>query len=331
MFVDVDNALKSNISEETGVDSNKHSKTISSNYLKGLQLRHFLLYDVLPGVGSAIAIGLLWLQPISLIEISLLVGMWVLTGIGVTVGFHRHFTHRSFQTSTPIRVLLTILGSMAAQGPLTSWVALHRRHHEYSDRPEDPHSPRLHGEGIWGRIRGLWHSHFSWMMAHEYPNIVHYAPDILRDKAVMKTSRLYSVWILLGLVIPAILGGVLSGTLQGAGLGFLWGGVVRIFLVGNTVWAINSFGHVYGSRPFKTSEYSTNNVWLAVSSLGESWHNNHHAFQSSAKFGLWWWQIDFGYWVIRGLEILGLAWDVKAPTPKMIEARLKPSSQSQQM
>jgi stearoyl-CoA desaturase (Delta-9 desaturase) len=317
----IDSTFNSQISTETGIDESKHSKTITSDYLKRLQLRHFLLYDVLPGIAFVLAIALLWVQPIGAMEISLLVFMWVLTGLGITVGFHRHFTHRSFQATTPVRVLLTILGSMAGQGPLVSWVALHRRHHEYSDRSEDPHSPNLHGSGIWNQIRGLWHSHFTWMMAHEYPNIVHYAPDLLRDKAVMKANRLYTVWILLGLIIPALLGGLFSRTIQGAAEGLLWGGVVRMFLVGNTVWAINSFCHVFGTRPFKTNEYSANIALLGIPSLGECWHNNHHAFQSSAKFGLFWWQIDFGYWTIRILELLGLAWDVKFPSEKAIESR----------
>jgi stearoyl-CoA desaturase (Delta-9 desaturase) len=329
VVLDVENVFESQISVETGRDNNKHSKTISSEYLKKLQFRHFLLYDVLPGIGTAVAIALLFIRPIGWMEISLLVIMWAFTGIGVTVGYHRHFTHRSFQAVTPVRVMLTILGSMTAQGPLTSWVALHRRHHEYSDRPEDPHSPRLHGNDLGGRIRGLWHSHFTWMMAHEYPNIVHYAPDILRDKAVMKTSRHYTAWVVLGLIIPAILGGLWTRSFEGIFFGFLWGGVVRIFVVGNIVWAINSFGHVYGTRPFKTNEHSTNNSLLGAISLGESWHNNHHAFQSSAKFGLWWWQIDFGYWAIWALEKLGLVSDVKAPTEQMIEARLATSKSTQ--
>lgn len=318
----IDSVFESKISEETGIDFNKHSKTLSSPYIRKLQLRHFLLFDVLPGWGFLIAIALLWLQPITWIEISLLVGMWAITGIGITVGYHRLFTHRSFQTTTPIRVILTILGSMAGQGPLTSWVALHRRHHEYSDQQGDPHSPRLHGDNLWGNIRGFVHSHFSWMLSHEYPNIVYYAPDILRDQLIAKTSRLYPVWFLLGLILPAVVGGILSGTLQGVAYGFLWGGVVRVFFVGNIIWAINSFGHTVGSHLFNTKDYSANNIYLAVVSLGESWHNNHHAFENSAKFGLYWWQFDLGYWVILGLEFFNLAWKVKRPTSKMIESKL---------
>lgn len=316
----IDSTFNSQISTETGIDNSKHSKTISSDYLKRLQFRHFLLYDVLPGIGFLVAIALMWVKPIGALEIGLLLSMWAITGLGITVGFHRHFTHRSFQANTPIRVLMTILGSMAGQGPLVSWVALHRRHHEYSDRPEDPHSPNQHGEGVWNQMQGLLHSHFTWMMGHEYPNIVHYAPDLLRDKAVMKASRFYTAWILLGFAIPCVLGGIISQSWQGAALGFLWGGVVRMFLVGNTVWAINSFCHVFGANPFKTNEYSKNIGMLAIPSLGESWHNNHHAFQSSAKFGLFWWQIDFGYWAIWTLERLGWAWDVKYPSEKAIAA-----------
>ena len=311
------------ISDETGIDYGKVSKTISSDYLKKLQLRHFILCDVLPGIGFATAIILLWHIPISSVEIVLFTTTWILGGLGITVGYHRLFTHRCFKTNVVIRVILTIFGSMAAQGPLPSWVALHRRHHEYSDTPGDPHSPNLQGDDFWGKLRGLLHAHFTWMMSHEYPNIVHYAPDILRDQAVVKVSRFYHIWVLLGLIVPAIIDGLISRTLQGAFLGFLWGGLVRIFWTGNIVWSINSLGHIFGSSPFNTQEKSKNNFWLALPSFGESWHHNHHAFQNSAKFGLRWWQIDFGYWVIFGLEAMGLAWEVKAPTSKMIEAKLR--------
>lgn len=322
MSLKTENISVNSISDKTGIDSSKPSKTISSKYLRNLQLRHFILYDVLSGLGSFIAIALLWKMQIGIIEITLFVIMWILTGLGVTVGYHRLFTHRSFKTNATIRVLLAILGSMAAQGPLPSWVGLHRRHHEYSDKAGDPHSPHLQGDNFFEKLKGLWHAHFSWMISHEYPNIVHYAPDILRDKAVAKVSRYYPFWVLLGMFIPAIIDGLISGTFQGFILGFLWGGVVRIFWTGNIIWSINSFGHVFGSSPFSTKEQSKNNIWLSLPSFGESWHNNHHAFQNSAKFGLRWWELDFGYWFIYALKTFGFVWDIQYPSAKMIKAKM---------
>jgi stearoyl-CoA desaturase (Delta-9 desaturase) len=214
------------------------------------------------------------------------------------------------KASQPMRIIFAILGSMAAQGALISWVAVHRRHHEYSDLPGDPHSPNLHGKGFWGTIRGLWHSHIGWLIDHEYPNPTAYAPEVLRDKTISKVSRQYVTWIVLGLVIPTVIGGLLHGSLIGALQGFLWGGLVRLFLVDNIILSVNSLSHVYGTHPFETGDDSR-----------ESWQNNHHAFATSASIGLKWWQIDFGAWVVRILEKLGLVWDVNVPSANMMEAK----------
>jgi stearoyl-CoA desaturase (delta-9 desaturase) len=296
-------------------------KIIVSDRLKASQRLHGLAITALPLLAFITAIALLWTQAISCVEVALLLGMWILSGTGITVGFHRHFAHRAFETSTAIRIILTILGCMAGQGPLIYWVALHRRHHEYSDQPDDPHSPHLQAEGSLGWLRGLWHAHINWMFKHEIPNAVHYAPELLRDKVISKVNQLYFIWLFLGLAIPAFLGGVLRGSWTGVFYGFLWGGLVRLFLVENAIWSINSITHVYGRSPFDTHDYSKNNIWLAILTLGESWHNNHHAFNNSAIFGLEWWQLDGGAWVVRGLEKAGLVWDVKAPTKRMIEAK----------
>lgn len=290
--MDLDNTTQS----EPLTSSPKWSKeTIASDFLKTSRLLHNLAITLLPLLGLVIAlIVAIWTTPIGPIEMGLLVGMWILSGTAITVGFHRHFTHRTFKTTTPIRVILAILGSMALQGPLIYWVALHRRHHEYSDQPGDPHSPHLHTNASLEWLRGLWHAHIGWMFNHEIPNPIHYAPDLLRDEAISKVNRLYFLWVFLGLAIPATLGGVLSISWMGAFYGFLWGGPVRILVAENFIWSINSITHVYGRRPFNTYEYSTNNIWLAIPTFGESWHNNHHAFPNSAIFGLKWWQIDWG-------------------------------------
>ncbi|PSB02443.1 acyl-CoA desaturase [Merismopedia glauca] len=306
---------------EPAVVSAKKSRTIANDYIKSLQINHFIWYNVLPFVGFLVAIASLWWLPIGSIEVGLVIAMWALTMTGVSVGFHRHFTHQSFKTSPAMRVLFVILGSMAAQGALISWVAVHRRHHEYSDEPGDPHSPNLHGEGFWGTIQGLWHSHVGWLINHEYPNPAAYAPELLRDKTLSKINRQYVTWIVLGLVIPAVIGGLLHGSLIGALQGFLWGGLVRLFLVDNIILSVNSLSHVYGTHPFETGDRSRNNPWIAIPTFGESWQNNHHAFATSACIGLKWWQIDFGAWVVRILEKLGLVWDVNVPSANMMSAK----------
>ncbi|MGK7872425.1 MAG: acyl-CoA desaturase [Xenococcaceae cyanobacterium] len=304
------------------VNPDKREKTIASDHLKGPQTIHFILYEAIPFIGFITAIVLLWWFPLSLVEVGLFIGMWFLTQIGFSVGWHRLFSHNAFKTSTPIRVILAILGSMAAPGPLILAVAAHRRHHEFADKPEDPHSPHLYGEGFGAKLRGLWHAHEGWLVTNkEHANTIHYVPDLLRDQAITTVSRYYQVWVLLGLVIPAVLGGVLTGLWMGAFQGFLWGGLVRIFLVNNLINGVNSIAHVFGRRAFNTNDHSQNNLCLVLPALGEGWHNNHHAFPQSAIFGLEWWQIDIGGWVIRVLEKLGLVWDVKAPTAAMIEAK----------
>ncbi|AOY84951.2 acyl-CoA desaturase [Moorena producens JHB] len=299
------------------------SKTISNDYIKGLQTKHFLLYNVIPTIGTITAIALLWWYPISSVEIGLLIGMWALSMIGMSVGLHRYFAHRAFKTSQTMSVILAILGCMGAQGPVVSWVAVHRRHHEYSDLPGDPHSPNpeLLGEGIFGTLRGLWHAHVGWLTNHEYPNPMYYAPELMRDKTISKINRNYVVWIVLGLLIPTILGGIIHGSWIGAVEGLLWGGFVRMFVVDNSILSINSFSHAFGTHPFDSKDQSRNNIWVAIPTFGESWQNNHHTFENSAAIGLKWWQIDLGYCLIWGLEKLGLVWDVKLPTAKMIEAK----------
>ncbi len=284
-------------------------ETITGETIRRLQHRHFLVYNVAPFIGVVAAITLLWWLPFGGQQIGLLLGMWALSMIGMSVGLHRYFAHHDFKTSDWLRKVLAILGCMAGQGPVISWVAVHRRHHVYSDQEGDPHSPSadLHGS-VW---RGLWHAHVGWLTNHEYPNPLFYANDLARDKALNRINRYYGTWVILGLVIPTVLGGLLAGSWTGALLGFLWGGPVRMFLVDNSILSINSFSHMYGTQPFKTGDNSRNNAWVAVPTFGESWQNNHHAFANSARIGLEWWQIDLGYWVIWLLEKLGLVWDVK--------------------
>lgn len=309
-------------------DPSKKKKTIDSPYLHSLQRRHFILFDVLPGLGTLVAIWLYFVYPVSRVEAALLFAMWLLTGCGITVGFHRLFTHRSFKAAGWVKALFLICGCMAAQGATISWVALHRRHHEFSDKPGDPHSPNLRGSGFRNRVCGLIHSHYSWMARHEYPNILHYAPDMIRDKPLIKLDSYYTYWVLLGIALPAAIGGAIHGTWIGILNGALWGGAVRLFILGNTIWMINSVLHSFGSRRFATREYSRNSAALSLITLGESWHNNHHAFPASASFGLSWYRPDPGYWLINVLKLFGLAWDVYKPTQEKVRSQLHPDDPS---
>jgi stearoyl-CoA desaturase (delta-9 desaturase) len=295
---------------------------IQNDYLQKVQRRFAVATIIIPIIGTVIAFKSAWDFGISAMELELLLVFWFLTMVGgITVGFHRLLSHCTFKTHPSIRVALAILGSMTAQGPVINWVSNHRRHHQYSDQIGDTHSPHLHQGGFWGSLKGIWYSHISWMLNGEITNSTLFAKDLLQDSVMKKVNQYYLALVFLGLLIPAIIGGLLSGTWIGIWQGFLWGGLVRIFLVHHLTWTINSITHLYGSRPFKTTEQSTNNVWLAIPTGGEAWHNNHHAFPNSAKFGLQWWQIDLGSWLIRTLEVLGLAWDVKVPTPEIIEAK----------
>lgn len=293
---------------------------VNSEYIHRIQRRHFVLYDVVPLIGAAAAIVLALYVPVTWVDISLFLVMWLATGIGITVGYHRLFAHRAFKTTPAVRVALVILGSMSGRGSMLSWAAMHRRHHEVSDQPGDMHSPNLHGHGFMNRLRGFFHAHYAWMLEHEYPNVAHYVPDLLRDEPVVWASRRYTLWVLLGLAIPTVAGGLLAQSWMGALTGFLWGGMVRMFIVEQSMSALNSFLHTVGSRPFKTNEQSRNNPLLGMLVWGEGWHNNHHAFPNSASFGLSWRRIDLGYWFICLLKSVGLAWDVRVPNAQQISA-----------
>lgn len=297
-------------------------RTISSPKLEAAQHIHAIVVGVgsLLGVIAAIALILLG-HPIGKTEVGLFLVCTVIIGVGTSVGFHRYFTHRSFKASRPVHIALAILGSMAAQGPVIFWVALHRLHHELSDKSGDPHSPNLHGDGILDRIRGLWYAHVGWTYKYAVPNANYYAGDMIRDKTISKISKQYLWWVAIGLLIPAVLGGLFTQTWFGVLTGFLWGGLVRMFFWHNMVWCITSVAHVIGTRPLKSGDLSTNNFWLAIPTMGESWHNNHHAFPHVAIVGFEWWQLDPSGWLIRAMETMGWVWDVKVASPGKISAK----------
>lgn len=293
--------------------------------LQRLQKRLAMATITIPFVGTIAAVALLFYRPIGLVEVGLLVVMYALTTLGITVGFHRHFAHRAFTARPALRAALGVLGSMAAQGTPIYWVATHRRHHQFSEGDGDPHSPYTHEGQALGRLRGLWHSHLGWMLDSRMTNTVEFAKDLLRDPLVSKINDMYYLWVGLGLAIPTVLGAVLTASWMGGLTGLLWGGMVRVFLAHHAMWTSGSTAHIFGTRPFDNKDKSTNNPLLAVPNLGEAWHNNHHAFPSSALFGLEWWQIDIGGWAIRGFEKLGWAWDVRVPSRQMIAAKKEQS------
>jgi stearoyl-CoA desaturase (delta-9 desaturase) len=273
-----------------------------------------LLGVTLPFLGLIIAIGLLWNTWVNWTDIGLLAVGYVLTGVGITVGYHRLFTHRAFQTKQWVRWTFAILGSMAVEGPVLAWVADHRKHHQFSDVEGDPHSPHVGGgNGFVAAARNLFHAHVGWLFVHEgRADIEKYVPDLIAERGMKTINRLFPVWLVVGLALPALLGFAIAGTWQGAVTGLLWGGAIRIFLLHHVTFSINSICHFWGRRRFRSTDESRN-VWiLSLISFGESWHNNHHAFPSSAFHGMARFErsMDPGGWVITGLEKLGLAWKV---------------------
>jgi stearoyl-CoA desaturase (delta-9 desaturase) len=240
----------------------------------------------------------------------------------VTVGYHRLFTHQSFEPRPVLKWILAIAGSMSLQGSLISWVAIHRRHHAFSDKEGDPHSPHLdEGPGITGVARGLWHAHVGWLIAPENTEAERWAPDLLRDPVMKKIDARFPLIAISSFVLPALIGLAVTQSLYGALTAFLWGSLARIFLLHHVTWSINSICHFYGRRPFRSSDFSTNNWVLSILSFGESWHNNHHAFPTSAVHGIGKGQIDLSGGVIRFFEKLNLAQKVKLPTPKQLAAK----------
>jgi stearoyl-CoA desaturase (delta-9 desaturase) len=285
------------------------------------QRMHAWVILFVPAVGSVAATVLAIRRGVSGLEISLLITMYTATMLGIIVGFHRHASHHAFDAHPIVRVILLAFGSMAAQGPLYYWVANHRRHHHLSDRPGDPHSPRFDDKGPLSGLRGLLHAHLGWSFDHRITNVFTYGKDLFRDPLLGRINRLYFPLVALGLLLPGFVGGLVTGRLSGFAAGVLWGGLVRLFLVHHVVFAVNSIGHAFGSRPFATRDESRNNAWLAIPSFGDAWHNNHHAFPNVAYVGLEPWQIDIAGWVISALERVGLARAVKRPTRAAIEAK----------
>ncbi len=306
----------------------------------------------LPLLGLGYGVWLFSREGIRPLDVGLLVGMYLLTMTGIELGFHRYYAHRTFETTRPIRALLLILGSMAGQGSTLLWSAIHRWHHAHTDVPGDLHSPTLGRHGWWQRVRGFFWSQFLWYLdtpavanfgrflerhraapdavlasaedSQEH-RLVRTLPDLLRDEWLLRLNQRYGLWVLLGFALPTVVGGLATGSWEGAWRGLVWGGFVRFSLVQQVSFAINSVTHTLGTQPLASRDDSRNNAVMAVLTLGAGWHNNHHTFPGSAFTDLRWWQVDASGLMIRLLERLGLAWDVRRPSAEAIAARQRPS------
>jgi stearoyl-CoA desaturase (delta-9 desaturase) len=284
-----------------------------------------------PLLGLLAAIVLLWNRAIGPLELGLLVGLYVVTCLGVTLGYHRMFTHRAFEASRAFRAMIAIIGSMAVEGSVITWVADHRKHHAFADIEGDPHSPHLAGPGFWGGVKGLWHAHIGWLFETVgTADRQRFAPDLVKDRALIVIDRLFPLWVTLSFLIPAGLGWLIGGGFTAALTAFLWGGLVRVFLLHHVTWSINSICHFFGRKRFDIKDESRNVFWLAPLSMGEAWHHNHHAFPTSAFHGLRWWErlTDPTGLVIALLEKLGVVWNVVRVSPERQEAKaLRPKPQ----
>jgi stearoyl-CoA desaturase (Delta-9 desaturase) len=278
-----------------------------------------IAFMIIPVLALAVAVTLAWGWGLTLLDVVIATIAYFGTGLGVTVGFHRHFTHKSFKAVRPLKVALAVTGSLAFQGSIVSWVADHRRHHAFSDKEGDPHSPWLFGTGPIAVARGFWHAHMGWLFNRDRTNARRFAPDLLADRDIAAVDRQFVLLTVTSLGVPALLGGLLSWSWWGALTAFLWGGLVRVGLLHHVTWSINSICHMVGRRPFGTRDRSANVWWLAVLSFGESWHNLHHADPTCARHGVKRGQIDMSARLIWIFEKLGWVHAVRWPTPLRLE------------
>jgi stearoyl-CoA desaturase (Delta-9 desaturase) len=276
----------------------------------------------LPLAGLAAAVWLMWGHGVDLADMLLMAGLYVATGIGLTAGFHRCFTHRSFRAAPALRTALAVIGSLSFEGSVISWVATHRRHHAFTDQPGDPHSPYRYGTSAVGLLRGLVHAHFGWMFRDDPTPASRYAPDMMADRAMRVVSGAFPALCVASLAIPFGLGWAIGGSLQAALAALIWAGLVRICLLQHVTWSVNSLCHMLGSRPFSTRRFDrATNLWpLALLSFGESWHNMHHSDPSCARHGVGRGQVDVSAAVIRLFERLGWATEVRWPTPDRLDS-----------
>jgi stearoyl-CoA desaturase (Delta-9 desaturase) len=289
-----------------------------------LQRWSTLALTIIPLAGVVTAVVLLWGTGISAVDATIALAAYVITGLGITVGYHRYFTHKSFNAPRPVRAALAVAGSLAIQGSVIDWVATHRRHHAFSDQFGDPHSPHVDvDDGVRGVLRGLYHAHIGWLFEPSGTVAEVWAPDLLDDDLIRRIDRAFPWMILVSFALPAVIGGLVTWSITGALTAFVWGSLVRIFVLHHVTWSINSICHFYGSRPYESRDEARNNVFMALLGFGEGWHNAHHAFPASARHGMRWWEFDASWITIRALQVLGLVSDVKLPSERQLARRAR--------
>jgi stearoyl-CoA desaturase (delta-9 desaturase) len=281
-----------------------------------------VVFVLLPFLALLAAVPFAWGWGLGWVEVGIGAGFYVLSALGVTVGYHRYFTHGSFKAKRALRIALALAGSLASQGSVIQWVADHRRHHAFSDREGDPHSPWLFGTSPVAIARGFWHSHMGWLFERNKTNAERFAPDLLADKDIQLVDKLFPLWVALSVTIPAVLGGLITLSWWGALTAFLWAGLARISFQHHVTWSVNSICHMIGDRPFASRDRAANFWPLAILSMGESWHNSHHADPTSARHGVLRGQLDISARVIWMFEKFGWAWAVRWPRPERLAAKL---------
>ena len=284
-------------------------------------LEHVLviIFMVVPLVGLAVAVWLAWGWGMSVTDVAIAIVAYYVSGMGVTVGFHRYFTHKSYKARRPLKIVLAVAGSLALQGSIVTWVADHRRHHAFSDKEGDPHSPWLFGTGPIAVARGFWHAHMGWLFDRDRTNVRRFAPDLLADRDITAIDKRFILLTAVSLGLPALIGGLVTWSWWGALTALLWGGLVRVGLLHHVTWSINSICHMFGNRPFASRDRAANVWWLAILSFGESWHNLHHADPTCARHGVKRGQIDTSARLIWIFEKFGWVYDVRWPTPRRLE------------
>ncbi|EWC61724.1 Fatty acid desaturase [Actinokineospora spheciospongiae] len=277
-----------------------------------------VLFVTTPLLAVAAAVPFAWGWGLGWSDVVIGAVFFVFTGLGVTVGYHRFFTHGAFKATRWLKVVLAVAGGMSLQGSVTEWVADHRRHHAFSDKEGDPHSPWLFGTGPIAVAKGFWHSHMGWLFDRDRTNAERFAPDLLADADLRRVDRLFPVLTVVSLLLPAAIGGLVTWSWQGALTAFFWAGIIRVALLHHTTWSVNSICHMIGERPFRSRDRAANFWPMALISFGESWHNSHHADPTSARHGVLRGQLDISARLIWFFEKLGWAWDVRWPTPARI-------------
>ncbi|MCP3805138.1 acyl-CoA desaturase [Allokutzneria sp. A3M-2-11 16] len=281
------------------------------------------LFVLVPALALCAAVPFAWGWGLGWVDVGLAVAFYALTCLGVTVGFHRYFTHGAFTANRGLRIALAAVGSMALQGPVIAWVADHRRHHAFADREGDPHSPWRFGSSAGALAKGFWHAHMGWLFERDHTNAVRFAPDLLADADLRRINRWFPALSALTLFAPAVAGGLITWSWWGAVTAFFWAGLVRVAVLHHVTWSVNSICHLIGDRPFEARDRSANFWPLAIVSMGESWHNSHHADPTCARHGVRRGQVDISARVIWALEKAGWATRVRWPRPQRLARKLR--------